>query len=166
MILKRLTRKDPSCWSAWPALQASIETAARAFRQQSIQLVLDKVLGAFVSQDHPNVPAELQDRAAVWYVVDAAGVIRGHLVALMDAWDSEPVVFVNQLWARGVPRDLQTMADAELTAYARTMGATQILMYTRRVPPAIVRLWHTLSYWERRHGFTPYRMLAHRRVEP
>jgi hypothetical protein len=166
MILKRLLAKDPDCWRDWPAVRASIEDAALHFNQKACPVVLDLLLGAFVSQGHHAVPPEQQDRAAAWYIVDDAGRVRGHLFVLQDTWDTEPVVFVHQLWGRGVPRTLQEQANRELNAYAASRGVEWIMMYTRRIPPPIVRAFRRLSYWSRAWNFEPYRLLSRRRVVP
>src|SRR2546422_11204488 len=155
LTLRRLSNKDDQSWRDWPARRRSIADGAVHLGQKVIDPLLDKALGAFAFEAHPGVPDEKMLWVAVWYVVDDEQQIVAHLVATKDAWDGEPIVYVNQLWAPRLRPDLRKLAAEELDNWARARGCRTILMYTRR---------HSPKFWKATFGFDPYRVLYRRSV--
>lgn len=172
--LVRLTQSNPECWGHLPAVREAIRKAGAGFRQKGCPVVLDRIVSNFVMEGTALYQAAGPEErvrlgldpltTAVWYIWDdAAGVLRGHLVALQGDWDGETVVFIYQTWAtrdsRGL-RDptfetLQGTASAELEHYARARGAARMVMYTRR--PS--------RYWAR-FGFQAKRVMYEREIAP
>lgn len=155
MELIRLSNKFDRCWADLPALRRAIEEAGVQFNQRTSATLIDRVVASFAIEGHPTIPADQQGTTAVWYVVNEAGKIVGHLLALEDTWDGEKVIYVNQLWARHMPREMQQTATEELDHYARARGCRRIFMYTRR---------HCPKFWKERFGFVPHRVLYQREV--
>lgn len=151
--LKRLNSKDSSCWGDVPEIRRSITEAAVHFGQRGVERIIDRVIATFVTEGHPEIPASQQNTTALWYVVDEAGAVVAHLLAIEDAWDTAKCIYVNQLWARGLPVELQRMAAEELDHYARSRECQHIYMYTRRDTP---------RFWRARFGFERYRILYRR----
>lgn len=159
MRLLRLSPKNAECWAHIPALRQSIEEAGVAFKQKAVNLVVDRIIANFVMDGNPAIPQEQQNSTAVWYLWDdAAGRLRGHLVAIQGDWDGESVVFVWQMWmdriSRTLARDpevvaLQDTALLEMEHYGRSRGANRLVMYTLR--PA--------RYWGRRYAFALKRFM-------
>ncbi len=156
MRLIRLTEKNDECWAHLPAVRQAIAEAGAHFKQKGCATILDRIVATFVAPgmaSYGQVPMEQRETTAVWYIWDdAAGALRGHLVALRSEWDGEPAVYVYQIWAErhlhGLRRDrelmaLQDTALAELDHYASASGIPRILMYTQR--PG--------RYWWRRFRF-------------
>lgn len=155
MRLIRLSNKNDECWGHLPALRRSLEDAGVRFHQKGIGALLDRMVAAFVMEGHPEVPLSQQGQVAAWYMIDDDGTIRGQLLAVQDQWDTEPCVYVNQLWAPNTPVALQRQAAHELDDYARSRGARCLFMYTRR---------HSPRYWKRAFGFEPHRVLYRREI--
>lgn len=138
----RLSRHDAAAWALMPALMRRVADWSARFGQGDVSSFIAKVEAAFVL-DVPTV--------AVWVLL-IGDRIAGHLIASDDQFSGRRVALVNHLVVDSgrLPYPLRKGATLELEQWARSIGASELMMVTSHLEP---KAW-------RRYGFQPYRLIG------